>query len=78
MLGKVLIWALANRREWGRGAEGQRGRRRITMTNSQFPIPNSQFPIPNNLKILYISVGKNCPLQLKIKMRAVDKTLIST
>jgi hypothetical protein len=64
---------------------GQRGRRRITMTNSQFPIPNSQFPIPNsqcpipnNLKILYISVGKNCPLQLKIKMRAVDKTLIST
>jgi hypothetical protein len=35
-------------------------------------------PIPNNLNILYISSWKNCPLQLKIKMRAVDKTLIST
>jgi hypothetical protein len=46
--------------------------------NNQCPMPNAQCPMPHNLNILYISIWKNCPLQLKIKMRAVDKTLIST
>jgi hypothetical protein len=33
--------------------------------------------LPLSVIFLYIESWKKCPLQLKIKMRAVDKTLIS-
>jgi hypothetical protein len=50
-----------------------------SLLSSPLPlVPNAPCPIFNNLNILYIDVGKSYPLQLKIKMRAVDKTLIST
>jgi hypothetical protein len=45
---------------------------------STLSLLHPQCPMPHNLNILYIWIWKNCPLQLKIKMRAVDKTLIST
>jgi hypothetical protein len=63
--------------EQGAGGKGEKKNYLFPLCSQQ-ELPLRLFSMPNNLNILYISTWKSCPLQLKIKMRVVDKTLIST
>lgn len=68
----------AGSREQGAGSRGEIAVSFSPLPPAPRPSASFQCPMPHNLIILYISTWKSCPLQLKIKMRAVDKTLIST
>jgi hypothetical protein len=50
----------------------------LSMPHALCPLPNSHSPNNKFVNILYKWVWKNFPLRLTIKMRRVDKTLIST